>query len=189
MPEQQVLPVEPRAPPDGSNGNPSVQPQAKTEKSAPQNTPSENKPAEPSKNRKAFWIASAIGVVLAIAGIVVWRVFFANPRLPDSLVALSGRIEGDDSAISPRTSGRISEIRFREGDSVKAGEVVALLDDEQVRAREEQAQAAVGQADAHVHSAQQLIGVLEAQLQESHLQTTQAGTDAQGRVKQAEAEL
>src|SRR5206468_1340558 len=33
------------------------------------------------------------------------------------------------------------------------------------------------------------IGVLEAQLRESQLQTTQAGMDAQGRVKQAEAQL
>ena len=34
---------------------------------------------------------------------------FAVPPLPDSIVALSGRIEGDDSAVAPKTSGRILE--------------------------------------------------------------------------------
>ena len=44
-----------------------------------------------------------------------------HPASPDNIVALSGRIEGDDSALSAKTSGRIMEIRFREGDTVKAG--------------------------------------------------------------------
>jgi len=34
-------------------------------------------------------------------------------------VALSGRIEGDDSAVAPKATGRILEVRFREGDSVR----------------------------------------------------------------------
>ena len=67
----------------------------------------------------------------------------APPKIPRSMVALSGRIEGDDSAVAPKTTGRILEIRFREGDSVKAGETIAVLDDEQVFARADQARAAV----------------------------------------------
>ena len=62
----------------------------------------------------------AVVVMLAAAGYFVWRAFFATPKLPENIVALSGRIEGDDSAIAPKTSGRILEIRFREGDSVTA---------------------------------------------------------------------
>jgi len=66
---------------------------------------------------------------------LIWRLFFATPAVPPNIVALSGRIEGDDSAISPKTGGRILDIRFREGDSVKAGEVIAILSDEQIRDR------------------------------------------------------
>jgi HlyD family secretion protein len=102
---------------------------------------------------------------------------------------LSGRIEGDDSAAAPKTAGRIIEIRFREGDSVKAGDTIATLDDEQIRAREEQARAALLQAEAKAQSARDQIAVLQEQLRQNLLQMEQARVDAEGRVRQAESEL
>lgn len=131
----------------------------------------------------------ALALMLAAGAYIVWREFFAKPSLPESIVALSGRIEGDDSAIAPKTSGRILEIHFREGDSVKAGDIIAILSDDQIRAREEQARAAVSVAEARSKAARDQIAVLEQQLQQNQLQTAQAGMDAQGRVRQAEAEL
>ncbi len=104
-------------------------------------------------------------------------------------MALSGRIEGDDSAVAPKVTGRILEIRFREGDSVKAGEVIAILDDPQVHAREQQARDQAMATEAQLSSAQQQIAVLNDQLKQTELQTNQATTDAEGRVSQAEAEL
>ena len=131
----------------------------------------------------------AILLVLAAAGFVVWRFYFARPKLPESIVALSGRIEGDDSAIAPRISGRILEIRFREGDSVKAGEIIATLSDEQIRAREDQARAAVSVAEAKSKAARDQISVLDQQLEQNQIQTSQSKVDAEGRVRQAAAEL
>lgn len=128
-------------------------------------------------------------IVLGTGAYLIWRRFFAAPAVPPNVVALSGRIEGDDSAISPKTSGRILEIRFREGDSVKAGEVIATLSDEQIRAREEQARAAVLAAEAGSKSAQDQIAVLDQQLQQNQLQTVQSKADAEGRVSQADADL
>jgi HlyD family secretion protein len=130
-------------------------------------------------------------VLLAVAGagFVAWRKFIATPPLPPGLIALSGRIEGDDSAISPKTSGRIREITVREGDQVAAGAVVAVLDDEQIRAREQGAMAAVRQAEARVRAAEQQIAVLREQLRQSRLSVDQAKTDAQGKVSEAEGRL
>ena len=139
--------------------------------------------------RPKFVAPLVILVLLAAGGFAVWKLFFSHPPLPENIVALSGRIEGDDSAVSPKTSGRILEIHYREGDTVKAGDIIAVLDDEQVRAREHQAEAAVSQSQARVRSAQQQIAVLREQLQETQLQTGQAQADAEGRVHQAEAEL
>jgi HlyD family secretion protein len=128
-------------------------------------------------------------VALAIvAGVVIWRATAAS-RPPDSIIDLSGRIEGDDSAIAPKTSGRIAEIRFREGDRVKAGDIIAILDDEQVRAREEQARAALTVSEARRSAATSQLAALQAQLEQTQIQTDQSKTDAQGRVRQAEAEL
>src|SRR5439155_2304993 len=91
-------------------------------------------------------LAIAAVVILGLAGLAVWRFVLAPPALPPGVLAVSGRIEGDDSAVASKTSGRIREISVREGDRVEAGQVIAVLDDEQIRAREQQATAAVRQA-------------------------------------------
>ena len=133
--------------------------------------------------------AIIIAAVLAIAAFAIWRLVFASQRVPDNVVILSGRIEGDDSAIAPKAAGLIQEVRFREGDTVKAGEIIATLDDRQIHARERQAQAAVLQAEAQLRSAQAQTPVLQDQLRQAQIETTQATTDASGRVHQAEAEV
>lgn len=140
------------------------------------------------QRRRVFAIL-AVMAVGSIGGIAIWKLFFWQPKFPGNIVALSGRIEGDDSAISPRTGGRILEIRYREGDWVNAGTVIAVLDDQQVRAREEQAQAAVSQSEAQLRSTRAEIPVLQEQLEQTQLQTEQAKTDSGERVHQAEAEL
>ena len=137
--------------------------------------------------RWLIWFV-VLHVPIAVGGYLVYRFYFAHPATP-KVVALSGRIEGDDSAVAPKVTGRILEIRFREGDSVKAGEVIAILDDPQVHAREQQARDQATAAEAQLSSAQQQIAVLNDQLKQTELQTNQATTDAEGRVSQAEAEL
>jgi HlyD family secretion protein len=56
---------------------------------------------------------------------------------PDNVIVVSGRIEGDDAAVASKLSGRIIDVRVREGDVVNAGDVIATLDDDQVRSRED----------------------------------------------------
>jgi HlyD family secretion protein len=140
-----------------------------------------------SSHRKLVWLAMAVALV-AVA-YIAWRLFFRTPSLPESIIALSGRIEGDESAISPKVPGRILEIRFREGDSVNADEIIAVLSDDQTRAREEQARAAVSAAKGRSKSARDQIAVLKQQLRQNQLQTVQSKLDAEGRVSQAEGEL
>jgi HlyD family secretion protein len=102
---------------------------------------------------------------------------------------LSGRIEGDDSAVAPKTSGKILEVTVREGDTVTAGQVIARLDDAQVRAKEDQARAALQNAQVNFQTARDQVGVLQEQLRQNQLQSAQSSTDAAGRVQQAQADL
>lgn len=141
----------------------------------------------PSSRSKVARIA--IIAALIAAAFLVWRLFFANPKGPDNVISLSGRIEGDDSAVSGKTTGRLLQVNVREGDIVKAGDVIAVLDDDQVRAREDQARAGVAQAEARLRSARQQVAVLNQQVQQSNVEKGQSKVDAQGRVRQAEAEL
>ncbi len=144
-----------------------------------------------SQVRRPVPVIAKVGIVAAIvlAGYLIWSNFVAPPKIPRSMVALSGRIEGDDSAVAPKTTGRILEVRFREGDSVKAGETIAVLDDEQVFARADQARSAVTVAEARLRSSRDQIAVLQEQLQQNDLQTEQSKLDASGRVRQAEADV
>jgi HlyD family secretion protein len=147
------------------------------------------KPAPSSAPRPRRKVLPLIVVVLGVAAFFIWRGYFANPPIPESIVTVSGRIEGDDSAVSPKTEGRIIEIRVREGDNVKAGDTLAVLDDAQVRAREEQARAALTGAEARAKSANDQIAVYQQELQQNELLAEQSKVDAAGRVRQAEADL
>ena len=171
---------QPQSTPADANGK-------KNEQKSPD--PKAEPPKDAQHSRRTIVIAAVAVVALAVSAYIVWRVFFAKPKLPDSIVTLSGRIEGDDSAIAAKTTGRILEIRFREGDAVQAGDVIATLSDEQVRAREEQAQAGVSIMEAKGKSARDQIAVSEQQMQQNQFQTAQSKVDAEGRVRQAEAEV
>jgi len=149
--------------------------------------PRDEETATPHRRRPLLIVLAVL--VLAAAIFLVWRFFFAAPVVPANVVALSGRIEGDDSAVAAKTTGRILEVRVREGDMVNAGDIIAVLDDAQVRAREDQARAALTEAEAKGDAAREQIAVLQQQLDQNQLQVGQAKLDTAGRVKQAEADL
>lgn len=144
--------------------------------------------SRPSRFRR--WLPGLLFLaILAGVGYLVWRLFLAPARGPDNIITLSGRIEGDASGVASKISGRLVEIRVREGDTVNEGDTIAVLDDEQIRAREDQAQAAVADAEARAQAARAQIAILQEQLRQSELLTEQASADAMGRVRQAEGEV
>src|SRR5437588_599137 len=142
--------------------------------------------------QKKLSSAIRIFLILAIIAIVIfllWWFFIRQPPIPHNIIQLSGRIEGDDSTVAAKNSGRIREIRVREGDTVKAGEVIAVLDEVQAAAREEQARSTLQGAETRVTRSQEQIAVLQEQLKQARITTEQARLDAQGRVRQAEAQV
>ena len=136
---------------------PEVAPPRPSGPTAPDTTP-----VSRHRSRRRVLVAGALLVIAAVVAVAIWRVFFAAPALPPGIVAVSGRIEGDDSAVGPKVGGRILEVTVREGDSVAAGAVIALLDDTQVRAREQQAEAMVRQAEARLAAAEAQLAQAEA---------------------------
>jgi HlyD family secretion protein len=174
-----------------TNGVPKAAP-APAAPTVPPQAAGEPAPAPPIPKKitgKKIALAILLLVVVAAGAFLIWKVFFATPATPDSIVVLSGRIEGDDSAVAAKITGRILEVRVREGDLVKAGDTIAVLDDQQIRDREVQAQAVLAGEEAKAAAARIQIAFLEEQLRQNQLQTEQSGVDAQGRVRQAEADL
>ena len=185
-PNQQSAPAPAKPPqPNSQSDTAAAQPgQAK-----PKPAPADAKP--PRSMARRIILPLVVVLILAAVGFGVWRVFFYTPPMSPNIVPLSGRIEGDDSAVSPKTSGRILEIRVREGDRVTTGDIIAVLDDEQLRARIEQAQAEVQQAQAKARSARDQIAVLNEQLrqEEANVAQQEAAHDIASFDKQAYTRL
>jgi HlyD family secretion protein len=154
----------------------------------PEQTISDQPAREASRGRRAI-VPIVVIVLLAAAGVFIWRTVAGKSRSPDNVISLSGRIEGDESSVSSKTTGRLLEIKVREGDQVKAGQVIATLDDEQVRAREAQAAAGLAQSEARLRASRQQIAILNDQLRQNSVEGAQSRQDAQGRVSQAEADV
>ncbi len=84
--------------------------------------------------------------------------------LPDGTIKLNGRTEAEHYLASTKVAGKILKLQAREGDEVKAGQVLAVLDDVQVRARVTQAAAAYGAVQAQLKAAQKGLDVLKQQV-------------------------
>src|SRR5207245_2121478 len=97
--------------------------------------------ATPARTLRPRLIAAGGLLIASLAGFGLWHVFLAGPGVSPDVIAVSGRIEGNDSAVAAKTSGGIREITVREGDRIEAGHVIATLDDLQIRAREQPAEA------------------------------------------------
>jgi len=95
--------------------------------------------------------------ILALAAIVTaaylsYRHWFYQPPFPDGLIQANGRIEGDQIAVASKFPGRIASLLVREGAQVQAGQVMAVLDDTQIRARAAQAREALAALDARIQA-------------------------------------
>ena len=82
---------------------------------------------------------SAVVAVVALIG------FFAIGRDPE---LIQGQVEVSEYRVSSKVPGRILEIRVKEGDYVKVGDTLAILDAPEVRAKMEQARSAENAAAA-----------------------------------------
>lgn len=141
------------------------------------------------KNKRIKKIVRLIFVLTLFVGAAAAWLHFRQPAVPSGIIEASGRLESDEATVAAKTSGRVREISVREGDRVKTGQVIAVLDDDQANARVEQARSDVEQAEAKLQHARQQVAVLEAQLEESRLSVSQARVDADGKVSQAQAHV
>ncbi|CDI11547.1 HlyD family efflux transporter periplasmic adaptor subunit [Rhizobium pusense] len=112
-------------------------------------------------SKKGLLIGLAV-VVLAVAGYFAWSKLTAE-GLPSGFVASNGRIEAVEIDISTKTAGRLRDIMVREGDFVKAGQVLAQMDTAQLEARKRQAEAQLRRAKIAIDTAHSLVAQREAE--------------------------
>ena len=124
--------------------------------------------AKTQHNNLLLAIAGFVAVVIIVALIG----FFALDRDPD---IIQGQVEVTEYRVSSKVPGRILELRVSEGDYVKAGDTLAILDAPEVRAKMEQARSAESAAAALELKAQN--GARKEQIQGAYsvLQQAKAG--------------
>ena len=108
----------------------------------------------------------AVVIIVAVIG------YLALDRDPD---IIQGQVEVTEYRVSSKVPGRILELRVKEGDYVKAGDTLAIIDAPEVRAKMEQAQSAQSAAAALELKAQN--GARKEQIQGAYsvLQQAKAG--------------
>lgn len=122
--------------------------------------------------RRAFGVGWKLAIVAAIAGFLVYRVRFA-PLPVESHVAASGPIVSEvmgtgtleprvQATISAKISGRIAQVLADQGDRVTKGQLLATLDDGDLRQQVAMAKAEVSATKAGVDRAAAEIGRAEA---------------------------
>lgn len=113
-------------------------------------------------NRKSllFRIAAVV-VVIWLAG-MAWR-YFLVPDQHQGLVSGNGRVEATEIDVAAKTAGRIRDILVREGDFVTAGQIVAVMDTENLEAQLRQARAQCLQAETSVAIARSQLVQREAE--------------------------
>lgn len=143
-----------------------------------------------SKGRRLPWkqlrlaIPAGLLLIAAAAGTVYWL----NRPVEEGLT-LSGRIEGYETDLGAKVGGRVASVAVREGDRVQAGQVVARLDDAELRAELAAATASLTAAQQQANQAQLQASVVESQIQEAELNLQQAQGNTAGQVSQAEASV
>lgn len=95
---------------------------------------------------RRLW-AVLLVVLLAGGGVFLWRLNPA-PTLPPGIAAGNGRLEATEVDVATKVAGRLAAVHAREGDDVAAGQALAELDADDLKAQLRAAEAQVAQARA-----------------------------------------
>jgi len=122
--------------------------------------------------RKSLILACVlIGAVLLGTGYALWNMVGSKGS-----IVISGIVEADDIHVGSKIGGRVLKVVAREGQTVKAGEVLVLLEPRELDASLAEAQAAMRQAQAK-------LALLTAGYREEEIEQAEAA------MKQSQAEL
>ncbi|MBR7070390.1 MAG: HlyD family efflux transporter periplasmic adaptor subunit [Oxalobacter sp.] len=110
------------------------------------------------KNKKLLLIL----LVVIVGAFVAWR-FLKPTAEPEGLASGNGRLEATETAVSTKVQGKLVQVLFREGADLEEGQVAALLDDAQIKADIQAAEAAVIQAKEAASVARENVKSMQSQ--------------------------
>jgi HlyD family secretion protein len=134
-------------------------------------------------------------ILLTLLAAIVFAIWWEERPRPQTLV-LTGTVDGNEVVVGSKITGRIVTLAVDDGQSVKAGDLIAVLDQDELRADQGAAAHAIAQARASTaQSAAQtelLQGTLPTKVQQAAAQVEQTQAQLQqnqAQVQQAQAQL
>src|SRR5262245_13662551 len=132
---------------------------------------------------KRTWMLLAISL-LGLCG--CWR---TSANVTEDKLFVSGRIDGDTVDISSKRPGQITEITVREGDSVQAGQLLAVISSPQDEARRDAQKARVLSGKHKIEELRRQLTTYAEKIRQAQIYQEQAQKNAPAQVAQAEANL
>ena len=123
------------------------------------------------RNNNMLLAFIALGTATALIALVGWFVLKPEKEI------IQGQVEATEVRVSGKVPGRILELRVKEGDTVRKGDTLVILDSPEVTAKLEQALAA--QAAAQAQNAKAMKGSREEQIASAYAlwQKAKAGAE------------
>jgi HlyD family secretion protein len=128
-------------------------------------------------------------MLLAIAFLFLCGCGRTSANYTEGKLFVSGRIDGDTVDISSKRPGQISEIKVREGDSVQAGQVLAVISSPQDEARYDAQKARVLSDKHRMDQLRRQLATYKERIRQAQIYQEQAESNAPAAVKQAEANV
>src|SRR5262249_50056227 len=102
-------------------------------------------------------------LLAAVGATAAWYIL-SQPALPPGFAASNGRLEAKQVDIATKYPGRIKEVLADEGDTVDAGQVVAMMETEPLQAELRNAEAKIREAQDNRRTALAEVSVKQAEL-------------------------
>ena len=129
------------------------------------------------------WVLLLVVTLLALSGCRSTR------ASSDGTLFVSGRIDGDTVDLSSKRPGRVAEIRVREGDAVKEGQLLAVLASDQDDARRDQQMARIVADQRMMSKLQRELKTYQERIRQAQIYQEQSQVQAPAQVQEAEANL
>lgn len=130
------------------------------------------------KKAKPAWLLLPILALAALSALAAWRALATRRKTPPNVIEASGTIEATEVDVSPKITGRIARLTVDEGDEVTAGQIIAVLEGEEIKAQVRQAEGAYRTAQAKL--ADLLRGAREEEIRQARAALAQAEATAEG---------
>jgi membrane fusion protein (multidrug efflux system) len=149
-----------------------VEPDEAKERQEDEAKPPENAEQQAERRRKRLIIAAAIGAVLLVAAIGLGWYWYTTWRWLQSTD--DAYTQADNTVVSPKISGYVSELLVTDNQAVKAGDVLVHIDPRDYRAALDQAQADVASAEADIRSLDAQIALQQSTIDQARADVASA---------------